>query len=761
MKNLLILFLLSIGFTASLSAQADNWLMVTRIGSNQETCSQDYVSFPDNYIKQKQSAGEFITDLVYSPSGWKIVTGKGKYTKQKYKRSAEFPEAFIEKSWEEGYNISSVAYGNGEWVVVMSNYLVNDQTWTMSYDKADIAKEIKKNWATHSISHMAYGEGGWCLVMTSGIGHVGQTYDFKANLPMTWIKQKQGEGKNITVAAYGNGEWFITMSSIPNKSADEMYFGTIWNQNFLNKAYNGNRRISILHYAMSDNSAEDEIQEYMAAGDASYENGDYDDAIENYNYVVYLDPNNVDAYCNLVFCKVALEQCKGALSLAQKAYKLDPNNFTVLFTRGLAYGCNGQSKLAIADLTAAIKLDATQAIAYAYRASLYELEENYAAALADYKKAKQLDPSDKELNQHIARLEKLNKPTPSIVKATMTWDNPINAVTTSNKAIFPIKVCVQTQGQNISKVQILQNGQPINYNFASRGLTVEDDCSATIQHNISLINGANKIEILVTTASGTVRSEVRTINYQAPNNNNNNNTIANSGSNYHAILIGVSNYNDMGIKNLDRPAKDIVDLKNVLTSQYTFRPGDIHMLANPTKDQILNKLTELQDKLTTKDNLLIFYAGHGVVKNQVGYWLPSDATNASRTQWLSNAELKDYINGFKAQHVLVIADACFSGALITGGYRDMAQFACEQMGKVPSRRAMTSGANTVVPDNSVFFDYLLKRLQDNTSSCFTAEDLYTKIKPAVINNSPNQQLPQFGALPQTGDEGGNFIFKKK
>jgi hypothetical protein len=31
----------------------------------------------------------------------------------------------------------------------------------------------------------------------------------------------------------------------------------------------------------------------------------------------------------------------------------------------------------------------------------------------------------------------------------------------------------------------------------------------------------------------------------------------------------------------------------------------------------------------------------------------------------------------------------------------------------------------------------------------------------VINNSPNQQIPQYGDIQQAGDEGGDFIFIKR
>ena len=133
----------------------------------------------------------------------------------------------------------------------------------------------------------------------------------------------------------------------------------------------------------------------------------------------------------------------------------------------------------------------------------------------------------------------------------------------------------------------------------------------------------------------------------------------------------------------------------------------------------------------------------------------------NRSSWFSNGEFRDYVNGINSKHTLVIADACFSGSIFTGGFRDVAVASCEEMAKVKSRRAMTSGANTVVPDESVFLKLLCNLLEVNQQSCITSEELYSRIKPSVISNSPNNQIPQFGILPQVGDQGGNFVFRKK
>jgi len=74
---------------------------------------------------------------------------------------------------------------------------------------------------------------------------------------------------------------------------------------------------------------------------------------------------------------------------------------------------------------------------------------------------------------------------------------------------------------------------------------------------------------------------------------------------------------------------------------------------------------------------------------------------------------------------------------------------------------MTSGAMNQVPDNSVFIDYLIKRLENNIENYLSAEQLFASFKMAVINNSTLGQVPQYGEVKETGDEGGDFIFVRK
>ncbi|HEY6333334.1 MAG TPA: hypothetical protein VI756_28680 [Blastocatellia bacterium] len=93
--------------------------------------------------------------------------------------------------------------------------------------------------------------------------------------------------------------------------------------------------------------------------------------------------------------------------------------------------------------------------------------------------------------------------------------------------------------------------------------------------------------------------------------------------------------------------------------------------------------------------------------------------------------------------------------------------AIEQLDRLPSRTAMTSGAMTTVPDRSIFLEYLIKRLQGNTQPYKTATELFASLQTAVINNSPvvdsngNRPTPQYGAIQEAGDEGGDFVFVRR
>jgi hypothetical protein len=231
---------------------------------------------------------------------------------------------------------------------------------------------------------------------------------------------------------------------------------------------------------------------------------------------------------------------------------------------------------------------------------------------------------------------------------------------------------------------------------------------------------------------------------------------------YYALIIGVNDYQSEEITDLDRPISDAQDFYSTLTQKYTFDKENTYFLKNPTREQIIKQLDYFADKLNTEDNLVIFYAGHGYwdEKRSTGYWLPADATRSSTAQWLRNSTIQEYIQDIKTKHTLLIADACFSGSIFkTRKAFEDAPDAINKLYELPSRKAMTSGTLTEVPDNSVFMEFFLKRLNQNEEKYLSSLQLFTAFRMAVMNNSTS--TPQYGTIQNAGDEGGDFIFIRR
>ena len=285
---------------------------------------------------------------------------------------------------------------------------------------------------------------------------------------------------------------------------------------------------------------------------------------------------------------------------------------------------------------------------------------------------------------------------------------------------------------------------------------------------VLLVVGENAINIKATDGKGNVgnynftvirESETVVVN---PTEDLDPNDITGGSGKYYALIIGVNDYQSNEIVDLDQPISDAQKLYNVLTTKYTFEPKNVKFLKNPTRDEIIQAFDYYADNITTEDNILIFYAGHGYwdEKRETGYWIPSDGRKKSTSRWIRNSTIQEYFSDIKTKHTLLIADACFSGGIFkTRRAFEDAPESVNKLYELPSRKAMTSGTLKEVPDKSVFMEYLVKRLNENSEKYLPALDLFSSMRTAILNNSPN--TPQYGTVQNAGDEGGDFIFIRK
>ncbi|RZL12399.1 MAG: hypothetical protein EOO89_19630, partial [Pedobacter sp.] len=307
------------------------------------------------------------------------------------------------------------------------------------------------------------------------------------------------------------------------------------------------------------------------------------------------------------------------------------------------------------------------------------------------------------------------------------------------------------------------------YSIHVNGEEANVDAGGNFSLNVPLIIGDNKIEVSAIDGKMNKGTYLFTIERQPEvivNRTEVPIVVAETAlkGNYYALVIGIQDYKDPSINDLDQPIADATSLVNTLSSKYTFDQQNITLLKNPSRSEMFQALEALSQKVKPEDNLLIFYAGHGYwdpIRKQ-GYWFPADAGRTDRSTWLTNADLKEYISSIPSKHTLLITDACFAGSIFkTRAIAANAPRAIRELYEMPSRKAMTSGTLKEVPDNSVFIQYLVKRLNFNTETYLSAEKLYSSFRDAVINNSANGQVPQYGEIKEAGDEGGDFIFIKR
>lgn len=269
--------------------------------------------------------------------------------------------------------------------------------------------------------------------------------------------------------------------------------------------------------------------------------------------------------------------------------------------------------------------------------------------------------------------------------------------------------------------------------------------------------GENEIHVIAIDKNNNIKESRYSIQYSPP-------VLSlaekiNKESKYYALIIGIDSYEDNAITDLDNPVHDALKLTKTLQSKYTFEKENVNFIKNAKREEIINALDDLSLKVTSQDNLVIFYAGHGWWDQgaNIGYWLPSDARKNSKAAWFRNSTLVDYLKLIDCKHTLLITDACFAGAIFkTRSAFNDAPKAIEKLYELPSRKAMTSGTLTEVPDKSTFVDYLISRLSANSEKYLSAEQLFSSFRIAVINNS--DVVPQFGEIRGVGDEGGDFIF---
>lgn len=238
-----------------------------------------------------------------------------------------------------------------------------------------------------------------------------------------------------------------------------------------------------------------------------------------------------------------------------------------------------------------------------------------------------------------------------------------------------------------------------------------------------------------------------------------------TGSDY-AIFFYATDFQP-GWAALPETAKEANELKTELETNFGFT---CEAVANPSKAQILAKIKQYNDRLTENDQVLFFFSMHGHYEETAerGFLIAADGAlkDDYGDTWLSYDDLSGYLARCKAKHVLLVLDACHSGAF---GIRNkarpevptysQAEDCNQRVAKTfqfQGRQFCTSGnKSSKTPAKSLFASRFLEALRKGGQDGIIRFDDLEYYLGKVENPRPENGTFR-GHSP-----GGDFVFVKK
>lgn len=227
-----------------------------------------------------------------------------------------------------------------------------------------------------------------------------------------------------------------------------------------------------------------------------------------------------------------------------------------------------------------------------------------------------------------------------------------------------------------------------------------------------------------------------------------------------AVLIGNNRYAEP-IPILETPIADVSSVAELMRTRFGY---DVRVVKNAGKAEIIEALNDVAAVAKPEDSVLLFYAGHGYLLDEVkmGYWIPADASVKTAQGWISNGDISKLLAAIPARQLMLISDSCYSGTLtkeqkLTQG----TELTPDEILRQRSVLVFSSGADEPVSDegkdgHSIFAWNLIKTLQAS-GSLTSGIKVWNTVRTGVSSEYP--QKPQYGAVVSAGHaEGGDFLF---
>jgi len=284
----------------------------------------------------------------------------------------------------------------------------------------------------------------------------------------------------------------------------------------------------------------------------------------------------------------------------------------------------------------------------------------------------------------------------------ITWISPEEKVLQVNVSKFNIEAGVSSVSQ-LKYIDLYQNHALVKKftGFSSFRSDMKLEFDEIITYQIDLLVGMNEIKLVAVNEDGEQTVSTRSIQVL--------NLLETPRKDY-ALLIATDDYDEWS--DLVNPVFDAKTIGKELSDRYGM---EVEVITNVNTSEVMAKLKQFaQKKYEPKDQLFIFFAGHGKYDKDFGEGYVvcknSKLEDAGNSSMLSHSSLRTVINNIPCNHIFLTMDVCFGGTfdpslgvkhrgLQTDVYNELSrrEFINHKLA-YRTRKYITSGGNEYVPD---------------------------------------------------------------
>ncbi|MFA5182648.1 MAG: caspase family protein [Syntrophales bacterium] len=232
-----------------------------------------------------------------------------------------------------------------------------------------------------------------------------------------------------------------------------------------------------------------------------------------------------------------------------------------------------------------------------------------------------------------------------------------------------ITVVAKDTGGGIDGIRLYHNGKAIGED--QRGLKLVSTGGEIVKdYNVTLVDGVNTFRAVGFSKDRTESNpDELVVKLAAPS----------KDVSLYVFAVGINKYKNPAL-NLNYAEPDARGIAAFFKGQGKGLFKNVNIMEiyseQATKKNILFKLSQLQN-IKPQDAVLIYLAGHGENINDKWYFIPHELTYPEREEdvkirGISSDELSGYMKNIKAQKILMLIDACKSGAVLIAfrGFED-------------------------------------------------------------------------------------------